>query len=49
MTTASLITLYTKDLNALIKDVQLYSDESLLWATPEGILNSAGNLCLHLV
>ena len=49
MTTASLITLYTKDLNALIKEVQLYSNETLLWTTPEGISNCAGNLCLHLV
>ncbi|WP_299224054.1 DinB family protein [uncultured Psychroserpens sp.] len=49
MTTASLITLYNKDLNALIKEIRLYADESNLWLVPNGISNSAGNLCLHLV
>ncbi|WP_323787656.1 DinB family protein [Psychroserpens sp.] len=49
MNTASLIALYTKDLNALIKEIQLYKDESNLWLVPDGISNCAGNLCLHLI
>ncbi len=27
----------------------MYEDESSLWITKEGISNSAGNLCLHLI
>lgn len=49
MITDSLITLYTRDLNALITEIDSYTTEKTLWLVPEGISNSAGNLCLHLV
>lgn len=49
MLTKTLITLFTRDLNSLKKEINSYSNESTLWLVPEGISNSAGNLCLHLV
>ncbi len=44
----SLPTLFIRDLNKLIKEINAYQDESNLWLTGQGISNSAGNLCLHL-
>jgi len=44
-----LTTLFEKDLNILIREVESYSEESDLWKTAPGITNSAGNLALHLV
>ena len=44
-----LITLFEKDLNILIREVDSYSEESDLWKTAPGITNSSGNLALHLV
>ncbi|WP_421889984.1 DinB family protein [Marinoscillum sp.] len=44
-----LITLFEKDLNRLIVEVESYSEESDLWKTAPGINNSAGNLALHLI
>lgn len=41
--------LFERDLNRLLNEVTLYSDESNLWVIREGISNSAGNLCLHLL
>lgn len=49
MLTKTLITLFTRDLEALKKEINLYTKEDSLWLVPEGISNSAGNLCLHLV
>ncbi len=43
-----LTTLFEKDLNILIREVESYSEESDLWKTAPGITNSAGNLALHL-
>ncbi len=43
-----LIEIYERDLNKLKDEIGLYSDEADLWKVSEGILNSAGNLCLHL-
>lgn len=45
----TLIKLFDRDLNALKKEIKLYKKETTLWLTPEGITNSAGNLCLHLI
>ena len=45
----TLIKLFERDLNALKKEMELYKDEKTMWLTPEGISNSAGNLCLHLI
>ena len=45
----SFITLFNRDLKRLHKEIEAYSDEAVLWQKAEGISNSAGNLCLHLV
>jgi Protein of unknown function (DUF1572) len=41
--------LFERDLHKLKTEVNLYKDENNLWVIREGISNSAGNLCLHLV
>jgi uncharacterized damage-inducible protein DinB len=38
-----------RDLLKLKEEISLYSNESELWLVEEGIANSAGNLCLHLI
>ncbi|MEH6537527.1 MAG: DinB family protein [Psychroserpens sp.] len=45
----TLIKLFKRDLNTLKKEIAQYKDEKNLWLVPEGISNSAGNLCLHLI
>ena len=45
----TLIEIFERDLQKLITEVKLYKDEDNLWLVKEGISNSAGNLCLHLV
>ncbi len=49
MLTDSLIKLFTRDLNALKKEVSLYKNEDNLWLLDKEVTNTAGNLCLHLV
>jgi hypothetical protein len=41
--------LFTRDLNKLRKEVELYSNEDNLWKIEKNIANPAGNLCLHLI
>lgn len=41
--------LFTRDLNKLKTEIELYKDESRLWEVEGGIANAAGNLCLHLI
>lgn len=41
--------LFKRDLKKLIKELDAYQSESAIWKVENGILNSAGNLCLHLV
>ena len=41
--------IFERDLRKLIDEINLYKDEDKLWAVQEGISNSAGNLCLHLI
>ncbi|WP_310586192.1 DinB family protein [Telluribacter humicola] len=41
--------LFTRDLNRLRTEVELYKEEENLWKVEGAIANSAGNLCLHLV
>lgn len=41
--------LYSRDLNRLRKEVELYNNEKNLWIVEKNIANSAGNLCLHLI
>ena len=38
----------TRDLKALRREIEGYSDERDIWRTPPGVSNSAGNLALHL-
>lgn len=45
----SLIKLFKRDLNALKHELNLYSNDDKLWLVSEGISNSGGNLCLHLL
>ena len=45
----TLIEVFERDLNKLIQENNLYKDENNLWILKEGISNSAGNLCLHLM
>jgi uncharacterized damage-inducible protein DinB len=49
MLTQSLQLLFSRDLNKLKSEIELYNDESAIWIIDKGIANSAGNLCLHLV
>ena len=48
MITENLIKLFTRDLNKLKEEINLYTEEEKIWAVKEGISNSGGNLCLHL-
>jgi uncharacterized damage-inducible protein DinB len=48
MITETIRTLFLRELRALRREIEAYPDEALLWATPGGTTNSAGNLALHL-
>jgi uncharacterized damage-inducible protein DinB len=41
--------LLIRDLEKLKTEIEAYKSESNIWLVPDGISNSAGNLCLHLV
>lgn len=41
--------LFDRDLKKLIAEINLYKDEYDVWKITEGISNTGGNLCLHLV
>lgn len=41
--------LFKRDLNKLKQEIEAYQNEDRLWHVEEGISNSAGNLCLHLI
>lgn len=45
----AVLAILDRDLNKLKEEISLYSNESKLWVVEEGISNSAGNLCLHLI
>ncbi len=49
MLTETLIALFERDLQKLKTEIELYSDENLIWKTDYEIANSAGNLVLHLI
>jgi uncharacterized damage-inducible protein DinB len=49
MTVKILQQLFERYLNRLYVEIQSYKDEKNIWKTDRQILNSAGNLCLHLV
>jgi len=45
----SLLEIFERDLNKLKDEIGLYKDDNSLWIVKNGINNSAGNLCLHLI
>ncbi|MCI3938750.1 DinB family protein [Chryseobacterium aahli] len=49
MITESLKSLYTRDLNKLKTEIESYQNEEAIWKIDKNILNSGGNLSLHLV
>lgn len=49
MLTTVLKALFTRDLNKLKAELELYRNEKNIWLVEKNIANSAGNLCLHLV
>jgi hypothetical protein len=49
MLTATLISLFERDLNKLIAEINLYKKEENIWRVEKSISNSAGNLTLHLI
>lgn len=49
MLKVTLIEFFERDLQKLKTEINLYKDEANLWLLRDGISNSAGNLCLHLV
>lgn len=49
MLTETLITLFERDLNRVVKELQLYKNETDIWRVEKDITNSAGNLVLHLI
>lgn len=44
----SLTTLFSRDIDNVIKEINAYEDESDLWKVAGDVKNSAGNLALHL-
>jgi uncharacterized damage-inducible protein DinB len=42
-------TLFNRDLNKLILEIESYQNENKIWYIDKNISNSAGNLCLHLI
>jgi uncharacterized damage-inducible protein DinB len=45
----SLSDVFEKDLIRLKVEIEAYTNEEKLWIKAEGINNSAGNLCLHIL
>ena len=49
MLVETLMTLFKRDLNQLVVEIESYKDEKNIWLVHKDVSNSAGNLCLHLV
>lgn len=45
----TLSTLFVRDLKKLHHEIEMYQNEQNLWRIDKNILNSAGNLTLHLI
>ncbi|OGU71468.1 MAG: DinB superfamily protein [Ignavibacteria bacterium RBG_16_34_14] len=43
-----LLEIFQRDLNKLKTEIESYSNESNIWFISKDILNSGGNLCLHI-
>ncbi|MFI5161181.1 MAG: DinB family protein [Sphingobacteriales bacterium] len=49
MLNETLKTLFKRDLTKLKEEINSYQKENNIWIVADGISNSAGNLCLHLI
>jgi hypothetical protein len=49
MLTDILKSLFSRDLLKLRSEIEMYTSEDNIWKIEQGISNSAGNLCLHLI
>lgn len=49
MLAETLKSLFKRDLNKLKVEIAAYQNESNIWVVDKMVLNSAGNLCLHLI
>ena len=49
MITIPLSELFIRDLNRLKKEIESYTNDTILWEIEGSIKNSGGNLCLHLI
>jgi len=49
MKVETILSLYERDLNKVITEINLYTKEENLWRVENNISNSAGNLALHLI
>lgn len=49
MITDTLRSLFNRDLVKLKQEIELYNNEENIWIIDKNILNTPGNLCLHLV
>ncbi|PCH96536.1 MAG: DinB superfamily protein [Bacteroidetes bacterium] len=47
--TETLKEIFTRDLNKLKEEINVYPDEESIWRTDKEVNNSGGNLCLHLI
>jgi hypothetical protein len=45
----SFIAIFLRDLELLKKEIESYKEEKNIWRIDNGISNSGGNLCLHLI
>jgi hypothetical protein len=45
----SLTTFFERDLDKVISEISSFENENDIWKIKEGILNSAGNLALHII
>ncbi|MBK8518018.1 MAG: DUF1572 family protein [Saprospiraceae bacterium] len=45
----TMLSLFTRDLLKLKKEISAYQEEKNMWLTASDISNSGGNLCLHLI
>ena len=49
MLTTTLVSLFERDLNRVIEELNQYQTEPNIWRIENNISNSAGNLALHLI
>ncbi|MFT4850350.1 MAG: hypothetical protein ACI83B_002907 [Sediminicola sp.] len=49
MLTPTLKLFFERDLNKLKLEIESYQNEANIWRIEDAILNSSGNLCLHLI